>query len=357
MYCGNRSDYGGTVSGKIKFLLKRLTDMDFGRMFRRAKQMGVKYHRNSFFMLIDIIYSGIKYQAGYEDSVLFDFAELTPEQRATYVTRGYDDMLVRMYNHPDYRHILKNKIEFFEVFHAYIKRDWIDVSKATFEVFDKWVAGRKDFMIKPLDGSCGRGVMKITTADYADTKAIYDFILTNQSVLAEERVIQNDKMASIYPGTINTIRIVSLYNKECDKVYFPFIAIRIGNGGVVDNINSGGMTSIVDAETGIIRFPASDKNFIKYETHPVTGTVFKGFQIPMWTECLALVCEAVRLLPEVGYVGWDVAISKNGPLLLEANDYPGHDIYQMPGMVPDKIGMLPTFQAIVDEKRTCKSSK
>ncbi|MFA0814819.1 MAG: sugar-transfer associated ATP-grasp domain-containing protein [Anaerofustis sp.] len=345
------------MAGKSKFLWNRLRDMDFGRMFRRAKEVGKRYHKNSFLILTDMIYCGIRYQAGYEDYVLFDFAELTAKQRATYVTRGYDDMLVRVYNHPDYRHILKNKIEFFELFRDYIHRSWIDVSNTSFKEFAAWVGNKNDFMIKPLAGSCGRGVMKLTVSDFSDVRAIYDYILQDQSVLAEERVIQHEAMARIYPGAINTIRIVSLYNQECDHVYFPFIAVRIGNGGVVDNINSGGMTSIVDPKTGVIRFPASDKNFVRYETHPITGTVFQGFQIPMWEQCLELVSRAVRVLPQVGYVGWDVAVSTDGPILLEANDYPGHDIYQMPGMVPDKVGMLPTFQKIVDEKNACRAAK
>ena len=60
--------------------------------------------------------------------------------------------------------------------------------------------------------------------------------------------------------------------------------------------------------------------------------------------------KAARVTPEMGYVGWDVAIDQDGPILIEGNAYPGHDIYQMPGMVPDKVGMLPTFREMTGMK-------
>ena len=55
------------------------------------------------------------------------------------------------------------------------------------------------------------------------------------------------------------------------------------------------------------------------------------------------------MVPQVGYVGWDIAVTENGPLIIEGNHFPGHDILQMPPHVPDKIGMLPTFKKYIKE--------
>jgi hypothetical protein len=52
---------------------------------------------------------------------------------------------------------------------------------------------------------------------------------------------------------------------------------------------------------------------------------------------------AVRV-PQVGYVGWDVAFGVDGPMLVEGNNFPGHDIYQLPEHTPDKIGMMEKFR-------------
>lgn len=338
------------MSNKISFLFKRIATLHYDRMFKRAKEVADKNHRSAFVILLDMIYSGLKYQAGYEDYVLFDFANLTAKQRSTYMTRGINNQIVHHFNQKEYRHILRNKIEFHKKFSAYTKRSWLDVSNSTFEDFQKWVKGKEDFIIKPPDEGCGNGVQKIVVSDYADLKEIYDYIIKSGSILAEDRIIQCDEMAALNPSSINTVRFVTIYDKESDTLNYPFISVRIGNGRVVDNINNGGMASIIDPETGTIKYPASDKNFFVYEKHPATGTQIAGFKIPYWEESLALVEKIVRELPEVGYVGWDIGMSKDGPVLLEGNDYPGHDIYQMPGMVPDKIGLRPVFQKMTKMK-------
>jgi D-alanine-D-alanine ligase-like ATP-grasp enzyme len=58
-----------------------------------------------------------------------------------------------------------------------------------------------------------------------------------------------------------------------------------------------------------------------------------------------MVKQACTVVPEIGYVGWDVCFTKDGPALIEGNEYPGHDIYQLPEHTPGKIGMMPVFRA------------
>ena len=67
----------------------------------------------------------------------------------------------------------------------------------------------------------------------------------------------------------------------------------------------------------------------------------------MWREILDLLQEAARVVPSVRYVGWDVAVTPDGPLLVEGNQYPGHDIYGLPGQSPDHMGILPVFDKVV----------
>jgi hypothetical protein len=85
----------------------------------------------------------------------------------------------------------------------------------------------------------------------------------------------------------------------------------------------GGLMAPVDDTNGVIRGPAVDKDGRVYDLHSETGQVFEGFALPMWPEVLALVERVVRLIPDAGYVGWDVGISSSGPVVIEGNTDPG----------------------------------
>ena len=103
------------------------------------------------------------------------------------------------------------------------------------------------------------------------------------------------------------------------------------------------MVAPIDVETGIVQDRAIDKNKILYENHPATGTPIKGFKFPYWNEALEMCKEAAKVVPQMAYVGWDVGFTPEGPLFVEANEFPGHDIYQLPEHTPNKIGMMPKF--------------
>ena len=67
-----------------------------------------------------------------------------------------------------------------------------------------------------------------------------------------------------------------------------------------------------------------------YKTHPISGKILLGFQIPFWYESLELAKKAALLYPQNRSVGWDIAIKNNGPILIEGNHNWGARLWQMP---------------------------
>jgi hypothetical protein len=118
----------------------------------------------------------------------------------------------------------------------------------------------------------------------------------------------------------------------------------------VDNLHAGGLACPIDLETGVITAPGYSVYMGEPRTHlvhPDSKHPLEGFQMPMHKEAMALVCEAAKRVPQVGYVGWDLAITDNGPVLIEGNPFPGHDILQLPAHTPDGIGVLPHFRKYI----------
>ena len=155
-------------------------------------------------------------------------------------------------------------------------------------------------------------------------------------------------MQNLNSSSINTVRVITVFKNN--KAYIVAAYIRIGNGKIVDNFNNGGMSAPINVDTATVEFPALDKKGNLYEKHPLTNTPIIGFKIPKWDEIQKLVTEAGKIVPQVRFVGWDVCISEHGPLLIEGNNFPGHDIYQLPPHRKDGIGVLPQFERILNEE-------
>lgn len=108
-----------------------------------------------------------------------------------------------------------------------------------------------------------------------------------------------------------------------------FAAARIGSGKTItDNFHQGGQGVLVDLETGKLVGNGIDKN-LKESEKSITNIKFDGFVIPYWNEIKEMVKEAALINTNIHIIGWDVAITKNGPLIIEGNRGPGFDLVQV----------------------------
>jgi len=84
-----------------------------------------------------------------------------------------------------------------------------------------------------------------------------------------------------------------------------------------------------------------------FPEHPTTKEKIVGFKVPLFKEAVELVKKAAKIAPEVGYVGWDVAISVDGPVIVEGNCYPG--IFQAkPSLLEKREGLIPKYNKIME---------
>ena len=329
--------------GKTKYLIKRILKMNYKQFFDTIDTVHSKTNKNKLAIFIDIINCGIKYQAGYIDYNLFEMYNLTKEERKTIITRGINNEILKKYNDQSKAYIFEDKALFNKLYDKYLNREWIYL-KDNLEEFKEYLKNKKEIIVKPLSLSCGKGVEKIKVSDY-EPEELYNHLIKTERFLVEDVAKQNKEISKIYPESVNTVRIVTL-NK---KVVAAFI--RFGNlGNVVDNFNHDGMVTTINIETGIVEYPALDKKKNIYEIHPYTNEKIIGLKIPMWDKAKELCIEACDVTPEIGYIGWDVCVGEKEPCLIEGNDFPGHDLYQLPIHRNDGIGLLPIFKKAMEEE-------
>ena len=310
-------------------------------MINTANKISKETSKNSLAVLIDMSKCAVKYGSGYCDYDFYKMYEMNDQQRDTVLTVRKNNELVIKYCQKEYFHFFDRKCEFDLKFAKYLKRDFIDVDTNRKEDVINFVKKHPTFFAKTNEGCGGLGVKKIRSVDYDTLDDLYQY-LVNKDLLLEEEIKQHKDIAIINPNTINTIRIVTILKDN--KVHVLFAALRVGSGSHdVDNLHSEGYAARVDIKSGKVCDLAFDKKRVFYKMHPQTNIQFEGFQIPMWKETIAMVEEACKVVPQIAYVGWDVAISDKGPVFVEGNTFPGNDIYLKSPQKDDKIGMWPTY--------------
>lgn len=330
---------------KIKYYFSRLFSMSYKQMLEVVNEVHKRSDKSKIIIFFDMIYCSIHYLAGYMDYLVFNFEDLNGKQRSTFITRGVNNAYIKKMNNPAYYEKFDNKILFNQIFKKYIKRDYLNLEEASENEFSKFVQKHPIFIVKPINLQCGKGIEKIDSSKQ-EIKTLYQQFKQSGQHLIEEVVEQSNEMNKLFPTAVNTLRIVTA--RKDGKTTVLFRALRIGNGNnVVDNFNHGGMYTVVN-EKGLIEKPAIDKKGNVYLSHPVTQTKIAGFQIPYFEQVLEMVKEASTVVPEVGLVGWDIALTDKGPVMIEGNQLPGYDIYQSKvHLNDDKIGLKPTFDKVI----------
>lgn len=314
-------------------------------MFKIAKKVSKKAKKPFLFICIDMINCGLKYGAGYYDYQEFEFYLLNKFERQEYLTRAKNNQIIQKYNNKDFFYILDNKEIFNKRFQKYIKRDFMILKNDNQLEFEKFLKKYKEVIVKPVDGEGGKGVEKINFTKELDVFKLFKKLLDNNQSLIEECIEQHNDISKLYNKSVNTLRLFTFFDgKNANVINQVF---KIGNGGVTDNFSSGSMYTFVD-EKGVIIVPAIDQNDKIYEVHPITNKKILGYHIPEFEEACKLVCEAAKEIPEIKYIGWDVAISKNGPVIIEGNSFPG--VFQIKPSFKKNMGLIPKYQKYMDIK-------
>jgi len=143
-------------------------------------------------------------------------------------------------------------------------------------------------------------------------------------LLFEKKIEQHHLLRRIYPESVNTIRIDTL---RCvsGKLVMSGALLRVGKGGrKVDNWSGpqGGIAIAIDLEKGCLNRGGYDYFLNEYPSHPDSGFSFDNTIIPFWKELLGVVRQTANLFPQANSIGWDIAITEKGPIIIEANtDY------------------------------------
>lgn len=337
------------MENKLQYLARVIRKASFKKMGVAINHAHERSGKNKVAIFLDMVNCTLRYGSGYNDYVIFEFWDLDHKQRDTYLTRMRSKKFIMFMNDHDYAHYFDNKNEFNEKFKDYIGREVIDIAGATDEDIKNFFNTRKKIFAKMNDLSCGIGCELIQTENFKDAEEFLAYVKEKNFGTLEDVIENHPEIAKLYPFSVNTMRMITLVDAE-GKAHCIYAVFKMGiNGRVVDNY---GLHGPVDTKTGEFLYPAHSGDTTAgthYTEHPYSHIPLVGYKVPYIKEAVEMVEKAALVVPQMRYVGWDVAITPTGPAIIEGNNYCAHDFWQLPGQTPGGIGILPTLEKIIPE--------
>ncbi|MGF1609794.1 MAG: sugar-transfer associated ATP-grasp domain-containing protein [Kiloniellales bacterium] len=151
------------------------------------------------------------------------------------------------------------------------------------------------------------------------------------SFVVQERVYGHPALAALSrTDYLQTLRLVTFVSDAAGpEVLFGLLRL-IANGATTDNFQqgaSGNLLADVCLETGRVKRVMVQRpcgiGMEEIARHPVSGAAFAGFEVPFWSEACQLSRQAAMAFLPLTSIGWDIAITPDGPVLMEGNAFWG----------------------------------
>ena len=307
--------------GFISFALQG----NYKRFYGNLKELSKTTHKPAWFMFLDTAVCAMRYGSGLQDYLNFQFYNKTHAERKEYVSVSYLDQVITKLSNIKWSPYISNKTNFHKNYGKFTRRDFYDPDTGL-EGLEAFLERNPVFIYKPQIGQCGEGVAKLNAEDIADKKAFYEKAIAEKACI-EELVKQHPAWEALCPGCVNTMRIITGAAKG--QSWILFASTRVGSGtSVADNFHMGGSAVLIDMESGKLTGNGIDKKLNEH-TCSSTGVPYDGYEVPFWDEIKQMVLEAALVNDQIHFIGWDVAITEKGPLIIEGNRGSGFDLPQV----------------------------
>jgi len=197
----------------------------------------------------------------------------------------------------------------------------------------------EELVVKPAHGYWGLGVFVVRWDGEAWVDAHDRSRLTPEELwdrleapgpfashVLQERVRNHADLAPFGTDALHTVRLVTLVESD-GSVRALVAGLRLaGPGTVTDNFRAGargGSMATIDPDTGTVTANAVQRTDgagqVASDVHPVTGAPVTGLAIPGWGELRRLAERAAIAFLPARAIGWDIAVTPDGPVIIEAN--------------------------------------
>lgn len=196
-----------------------------------------------------------------------------------------------------------------------------------------------EMFIKPIDGTYGEGAFVVArNGDMLDFNGrsgsmneLYSFLEEKlkheRGWLVQPRMRSHSSLDGIVSAQgLATVRAITHMRQGRSELLIADLKITVG-GNVIDNFakgTTGNLVAGIDRNSGRLGAAWGSVRrdwpvMAQFSNHPDSGRPIEGFQLPFWDDLTQLVLKAQESLPLLRTLGWDVAATQAGVLLVETN--------------------------------------
>lgn len=313
---------------------------------KKAKAIGKQLNRPWLATLLDVASCRLRYGAILDDYMAFEFYRKNAAERDTFVTeKRLLGNLIPKANPDNVTNTFDDKAKFNHTFANFIKRDWIATEDCDEDKIRSFLMKYPIVFVKETEGSQGLGVKRMETSDPMKIEEILQWVRKGQKFVIEEPIRQHPDMAYFNESSVNSIRMETMIDDAGKVRFFNTIVIIGGKGSIVSNTHTGGVMCHINEELGVIDSPGRNPKGERFIVHPQNGNLLMGKMIPMWKEVMDYSVNLAKVCPEARFIGWDIAITENGPEVIEGNTKPG-----MCTQACDMVGRWPLVKSLITLK-------
>lgn len=334
------------------------------KFLRQLRMSGSIGKRRTILQSFDIVKLGLRYGFSPLEYYLygFDRDSITGEEKLSYISNEKINKVLRpKLNSRRWVPILSNKLLFFlffskinlpvaKVYGFYYPRKGFFFDGSPLrgkEDFIRWQnkSRIKNMVIKPVGSLAGKGIrildklispenIKCNDGTKYSLEDIFSFMDKDIKIrqaeedpysgyIIEEKIEQDAIMNLLGGPSLNTVRISTLKEKS-GVISIDFGMLRVGGEeSLTDNLHQGGYVVNIDVVDGSLADrtygyrgkygPWIEEKEINIKAHVKDG------RVPYWKDIVSLASKAASFLHGMGSVGWDIAITEQGPVLMEGN--------------------------------------
>ncbi len=340
-------------------------------------------------MIRDLLLLNVRHQMGvraFFQYRLFD-PRLSAKQKSEYLPDSYwiTERLWSLLNPPQYRLPYENKLVFKRFFgslglpvaqlygvydpvlgqtadgrslrNASELRDWLRQSQIESLVL-KPVMGAEGFQVLVLVGRAADSPDSFVTlsGDQYDAERIAEFtgntasleklgVADRETYLLEERIRPHPELVALVGPTLCCVRVVTVVDLDGEASILGAVYKLQPKPVGVDHLSHGAVGSWVDLDSGTLSPGRSRYDFRYHNVIPGTDRSFVEFKLPCWHDIKSVALRAAAAFPWARSIGWDIAISDRGPVLIEGNARWSTSLVQIPA--PHGL-MTGEFKALCD---------